>query len=58
MIIQKSLIPKKMLKFSRDHFESKIIKTALKLKISLGLISKKESLLLIMQDHKDSRLKI
>ena len=59
MVIQKSLIPKKMLKFSREDFESKISKTLFRLKISLEkLIAKKESLLLIIKDHKDSKIKV
>ena len=59
MIIQKSLIPKKMLKLSKEDFKSKILITLSDLKSSLEKsISKKEDLLAIIKDHKDSRIKM
>jgi hypothetical protein len=59
MLIQKSLIPKRMLKLSKEDFKSKVLKSLSDLKISLEKsISKKEDLLIIIKDHKESRIKI
>ena len=59
MLVQKSLIPKEMLNFSKEKFESKILKSVSGLNLSLEkLISQKEDLLIIIKDHKESRVKI
>jgi hypothetical protein len=59
MVIQKSLIPKQMLKLSKEDFKSKILTSLSDLKFSLEKsISKKEDLLDIIKDHKESKIKM